>query len=66
MVVGESTLRAVHPDARNPFAFPELLDDEGLDAWTFPEVWLNASPAPTTRWTSPTCSTASWPRCAAT
>jgi LmbE family N-acetylglucosaminyl deacetylase len=44
MVVGESTLRAVYPDARNPFAFPELLDDEGLEAWTVPEVWLNASP----------------------
>jgi LmbE family N-acetylglucosaminyl deacetylase len=44
MVVGESTLRAVYPDARNPFAFPELLDDEGLDAWTVPEVWLGASP----------------------
>ena len=34
MTVGESTLRAVYPDARNPFAFPELLADEGLDAWT--------------------------------
>ncbi|MCV2488471.1 PIG-L family deacetylase [Geodermatophilus sp. YIM 151500] len=44
MVVGESTLRAVYPDARNPFAFPELLDDEGLEAWTVPEVWLTASP----------------------
>ena len=32
MTVGESTLRAVYPDARNPFAFPELLDDEGLEA----------------------------------
>jgi LmbE family N-acetylglucosaminyl deacetylase len=44
MVVGGSTLRAVHPDARNPFAFPELLDGEGLDAWTVPEVCLGASP----------------------
>ena len=34
MTVGESTLRAVYPDARNPFAFPELLADEGLEAWT--------------------------------
>ena len=31
---------AVYPDARNPFAFPELLADEGLDAWAVPEVWL--------------------------
>jgi LmbE family N-acetylglucosaminyl deacetylase len=44
MTVGESTLRAVYPDARNPFAFPELLADEGLAAWTVPEVWLSASP----------------------
>ena len=44
MTVGESTLRAVYPDARNPFAFPELLDDEGLEAWAVSEVWLNASP----------------------
>jgi LmbE family N-acetylglucosaminyl deacetylase len=44
MIVGESTLRAVYPDARNPFAFPELLEEEGLDAWTVSEVWLGASP----------------------
>jgi LmbE family N-acetylglucosaminyl deacetylase len=44
MTVGEATLRAVYPDARNPFAFPELLDDEGLEAWTVSEVWLGASP----------------------
>jgi LmbE family N-acetylglucosaminyl deacetylase len=44
MVVGEATLRAVYPDARNPFAFPELLSDEGLEAWTVSEVWLGASP----------------------
>jgi LmbE family N-acetylglucosaminyl deacetylase len=44
MTVGESTMRAVYPDARNPFAFPELLDDEGLEAWAVAEVWLSASP----------------------
>ena len=44
MTVGESTLRAVYPDARNPFAFPELLAEEGLEAWTVSEVWLGASP----------------------
>jgi LmbE family N-acetylglucosaminyl deacetylase len=44
LTVGESTLRAVYPDARNPFAFPELLDDEGLEAWSVSEVWLSASP----------------------
>lgn len=44
MTVGEATLRAVYPDARNPFAFPALLTDEGLEAWTVSEVWLSASP----------------------
>ena len=37
-------LRAVYPDARNPFALPRLLD-EGLEAWTVREIWLTASPA---------------------
>jgi LmbE family N-acetylglucosaminyl deacetylase len=40
--VGGATLDAVYPDARNPYAFPELAD-EGLEAWTVKEVWLNAS-----------------------
>jgi LmbE family N-acetylglucosaminyl deacetylase len=44
MTVGESTMRAVYPDARNPFAFPELLADEGLDAWTVAELWLMGAP----------------------
>ena len=42
LAAGEATVCAVYPDARNPFAFPELLE-EGLDAWTVPEVWLMAS-----------------------
>ncbi|MGH3342663.1 MAG: PIG-L deacetylase family protein [Carbonactinosporaceae bacterium] len=41
---GEAALRAVYPDARNPFAYPELLRDEGLEAWTVPEVWLMGGP----------------------
>ncbi|WP_308257925.1 PIG-L deacetylase family protein [Pseudonocardia lacus] len=40
---GEATVAAVYPDARNPFAHPELLA-EGLDAWTVPEMWLMAAP----------------------
>jgi LmbE family N-acetylglucosaminyl deacetylase len=40
MAVGEATVRAVYPDARNPFAFPELLQDEGLEAWTVHELWV--------------------------
>ncbi|MDP4506482.1 PIG-L deacetylase family protein [Nonomuraea turcica] len=44
--VGGATLDAVYPDARNPYAFPELLKDEGLEAWTVREVWLNGGPTP--------------------
>jgi LmbE family N-acetylglucosaminyl deacetylase len=43
---GSAALDAVYPDARNPFAFPELLADEGLDAWKVREVWLSGGPAP--------------------
>jgi LmbE family N-acetylglucosaminyl deacetylase len=46
MAVGEATLCAVYPDARNPFAHPELLADEGLEAWTVPEVWVMGGPQP--------------------
>ena len=46
LAVGEATLCAVYPDARNPFAHPELLAEEGLDAWTVPEVWLMGGPRP--------------------
>lgn len=42
--VGEATVAAVYPDARNPFAHPELLADEGLDAWTVRELWLIGAP----------------------
>ncbi|WP_308259146.1 PIG-L deacetylase family protein [Pseudonocardia sp. H11422] len=41
---GEATLAAVYPDARNPFAHPELLADDGLDAWTVPEMWIMGTP----------------------
>ncbi|TYB48468.1 PIG-L deacetylase family protein [Actinomadura chibensis] len=43
--VGSAALDAVYPDARNPYAFPELLADEGLEAWTAREVWLSGGPA---------------------
>jgi LmbE family N-acetylglucosaminyl deacetylase len=45
LATGEAALCAVYPDARNPFAHPELLADEGLEAWAVSEVWLMASPA---------------------
>ncbi|MHB8342430.1 MAG: PIG-L deacetylase family protein [Mycobacteriales bacterium] len=44
LAAGEAALCAVYPDARNPFAHPELLAEEGLDPWIVPEVWLMGSP----------------------
>ncbi len=41
---GEAAVAAVYPDARNPFAHPELLADEGLEAWTVREMWLMGAP----------------------
>jgi len=46
LATGEASLCAVYPDARNPFAHTELLDVEGLEPWTVPEVWLMAMGAP--------------------
>jgi len=42
--VGEATVAAVYPDARNPFAHPELLAEEGLEPWAARELWLMAAP----------------------
>ena len=42
--VGAAALDAVYPDARNPFAWPELLADEGLEPWTVREVWIVRRP----------------------
>jgi LmbE family N-acetylglucosaminyl deacetylase len=47
LAVGEATLCAVYPDARNPFAFPELAA-EGLQAHMVDEVWMMAPPDPDT------------------
>jgi len=44
---GSAALDAVYPDSRNPFAFPELLDDEKLEPWTVHEVWIAGGPQPT-------------------
>ncbi|HXW47111.1 MAG TPA: PIG-L deacetylase family protein [Streptosporangiaceae bacterium] len=45
--VGSAALDAIYPDSRNPFAFPELLEQERLEPWTVREVWISGSPAPT-------------------
>lgn len=41
--VGSAALDAVYPDARNPYAFPELRA-EGHEAWTAREVWISGGP----------------------
>ena len=43
LAAGEAAVCAVYPDARNPFAHPELLDDEGLEPWTVNELWIMAA-----------------------
>jgi LmbE family N-acetylglucosaminyl deacetylase len=47
MAVGEATLCAVYPDARNPFTFRELAED-GLEAHIVDEVWASGAPDPDT------------------
>jgi len=44
LAAGEAAVCAVYPDARNPFAHPELLDDEGLEPWSVPELWIMGPP----------------------
>ncbi len=45
LAVGEATTCAVYPDARNPFAFPELLE-AGYEPWVVREMWFAAGPDP--------------------
>lgn len=46
LAAGEAAIFAIYPDARNPFAHPELLQDEGLADWVVPQVWVMGSPTP--------------------
>lgn len=46
MAAGEAAIQAVYPDARNPFAWPELLSEEALAPWAVPEVWIASSNTP--------------------
>jgi LmbE family N-acetylglucosaminyl deacetylase len=41
---GEAATRALYPAAGNPFAFEELLHDEGLAPWSPREVWIMEHP----------------------
>jgi LmbE family N-acetylglucosaminyl deacetylase len=45
LAVGEATTCAIYPDARNAFAFPELMR-EGLPPWVVREVWYQGGPNP--------------------
>ncbi|HEY6796795.1 MAG TPA: PIG-L deacetylase family protein [Kineosporiaceae bacterium] len=44
LAAGEAAVRAIYPAARNPFSYPELLADEGLEPWVVPETWVMAHP----------------------
>jgi LmbE family N-acetylglucosaminyl deacetylase len=43
VATGQAAWAAVYPDARNPFAFPELLTS-GYEPWTVSEIWLMNPP----------------------
>lgn len=45
MAAGEAAIQAVYPDARNLFAFMDLLD-EGLEPWRVKEVWVTSMVTP--------------------
>jgi LmbE family N-acetylglucosaminyl deacetylase len=46
LAAGEATVRAIYPAAQNPFAWPELIADEGLQPWSVAELWLMAHHTP--------------------
>ena len=46
LAAGEAAMCAVYPDSRNPFAFPELLE-EGHEPWEVREIWLSGHAQPT-------------------
>ncbi|MDO8732963.1 MAG: PIG-L deacetylase family protein [Actinomycetota bacterium] len=46
LATGEASMYAIYPDARNQFTHVSLFNDEGLEAWTVPEVWVMAAPDP--------------------
>ncbi len=41
--VGQATCAAIYPDARNPYAHPELSE---LSPWSVGEVWFSGGPGP--------------------
>lgn len=45
LAVAQSAIAAVYPDARNPYAFTDLLAD-GLEPWSVDEIWVMGHPEP--------------------
>ncbi len=45
LAAGEAAVCVAYPDARNPFAYPELLE-EGLEPFSVRQLWLMAAPVP--------------------
>ncbi|CAG4929538.1 MULTISPECIES: PIG-L deacetylase family protein [Acidithrix] len=43
LATGEAALRAIYPDSRNPFAFPQLID-EGFEPHSVSQILMMASP----------------------
>src|SRR5579875_758525 len=43
---GEVTLGAIYPGAGNRFAHMDLIEEEGLEPWRVPEIWLINSSRP--------------------
>lgn len=48
MAAAEATVQAIYPDARNQFAHPTLMQDEGLGEWHVAQLWMFGSPTPNT------------------
>jgi len=45
IAVAQSAIAAVYPDARNPYAFTDLITD-GLEPWAVDEIWVMGHPEP--------------------
>jgi LmbE family N-acetylglucosaminyl deacetylase len=44
LATGAAVLKAIYPDASNPFAVIHLKQDEGLEPWAVQDAWLINSP----------------------
>jgi len=45
LAAGEAAIQAVYPDARNPYAFTDLMES-GFEPWRVRELWITGSPHP--------------------